>query len=525
MDRTLAASPPSNERRGAHAVGLAEWFSRRAGRQPERPALTCDGTSLSYGQLQIQIERMSSVLASGGVMAGARVGYIGLNDNLFVIALFAAARLGAILVPLNYRLSAAELAFIIGDAGVHTLFADDERLKVIDGVRSGLPCQRYIHWAEGAPGWESANDLLARATPDGRKAVPVAADDVALIMYTSGTTGNPKGAMLTHGSFWANNINEILVWDMVSTDVTLNFAPMFHVGGLLCSSMATLVAGGHLVLQRGFDAAAAMQAIQQYQVNVTFGVPAMLLFISQHPDFQTADLSCLRLVAVGGAPVPEPLLKLYAAKGIPVHQGYGMTEATCMVTFLSADRAVDKLGSCGKPPLLSEVCILDQDGGSITEPGLPGEICIRGANLMKGYWNQPEATDACFTRDGWFRTGDVGYLDDEGFLFICDRLKDMVISGGENIYPAEVESVLYEHSDIAEVAVIGAPDERWGERVVAVVALKPGKTLTLEELQAFAEKRLARYKLPRELRLVEALPRNPTGKVVKSRLRQAKAAS
>jgi fatty-acyl-CoA synthase len=326
--------------------------------------------------------------------------------------------------------------------------------------------------------------------------------------------------MLTHGNIWADNLNEILLWDMVSTDVTLNFAPMFHVGGLLCGSMSTLLVGGHLVLQRGFDVAAVMQAIEAYRVTVTFGVPSMLLFISQHPDFERTDLGSLRLVAVGGAPMPDPLLRLFNARGVPVHQGYGMTETASMITFLSPDRAVEKLGSSGTPPLLTEIRLIDALGNPITEAGATGEICVRGANVMKGYWNRPEANEACFTHDGWFRSGDVGYLDAEGFLYVCDRLKDMVISGGENIYPAEVESVLYDHPDIAEVAVIGVPDERWGEHVVAVVVLKPSRSITLESLQVFAETRLARYKLPRELRLVDALPRNATGKVLKARLRE-----
>ncbi|CAN7767038.1 long-chain fatty acid--CoA ligase [Variovorax sp. LjRoot175] len=526
MDRTLSAglTAASAMAGGAHAVGLAEWLSRRAARVPRRPALTCDGITWTYGELAERIERMSAVLAARGAKAGVRVGYLGFNDPMFVVVLFATARLGAICVPLNFRLSGPELAFIIGDAGLHTLVVGEEHIAVIDAVRDTLGSLRFIHRTGGAPGWESADALMAGplAVPD---AVPVAADDVAVIMYTSGTTGHPKGAMLTHGNFWANDLNELLLWDMVSTDVTLNFAPMFHVGGLLCGTLTTLLVGGHLVLQRGFDAAAVMQAIEQYRVTVTFAVPAMLLFISQHPDFKQADLGSLRLVSVGGAPMPEPLLRLYNARGIPVHQGYGMTETASMITFLNPDRAVDKLGSSGTPPLLTEIRLVDDVGVPITEAGKPGEICVRGANVMRGYWNRPEATEACFTRDGWFRSGDVGYRDAEGFLYICDRLKDMVISGGENIYPAEVESVLYDHPDIAEVAVIGAPDERWGERVVAVVAPKPGKSITLEALQAFAESRLARYKLPRELRLVDALPRNPTGKVQKARLRDPGASS
>jgi fatty-acyl-CoA synthase len=339
-------------------------------------------------------------------------------------------------------------------------------------------------------------------------------------MYTSGTTGRPKGAMLTHGNFWANNLNEMFLWDMVSTDVTLNFAPMFHVGGLLCGSLSTLLAGGHLVLQRAFDVQAVLDAVARHRITVSFAVPAMLLFISQHPSFESADLSSLRLIAVGGAPMPEPLLRLYGARNIPVHQGYGMTETASMITFLHPDRATDKLGSSGTPPILTEIKLIDAEGAPVTAAGATGEICVRGGNVMAGYWNQPDATAATFTPDGWFRSGDIGYRDAEGFLYVCDRIKDMVISGGENIYPAEVESVFYDHPDIAEVAVIGAPDARWGERVVAVVAPRPGKTITLEALHAFAEGKLARYKLPKELRLVEALPRNPTGKILKARLRE-----
>ncbi len=526
MDRTLttattAKTADAATAGSAHAFGLAEWLTRRAARAPHKPALTCNGITWNYGELIDRIERMSAVLAAGGVTPGARVGYLGLNDPMFVVVLFATARIGAICVPLNFRLSGQELAFIIGDAGVHTLVVGEEHIAVIDAVRSGLACHRFIHRGAGAPGWESADALMAEACAARSLpvAVPVRADDVAVIMYTSGTTGHPKGAMLTHGNFWANNLNEMFLWDMVSTDVTLNFAPMFHVGGLLCGSMATLLAGGHLVLQRAFDAEAVLHAVAAHRITVSFAVPAMLLFISQHAAFEAADLSSLRLIAVGGAPMPEPLLRLYGARNIPVHQGYGMTETASMITFLHPDRSSDKLGSSGTPPLMTEIKLIDASGEPVTAPGATGEICVRGANVMPGYWNRPEATQASFTPDGWFRSGDIGYRDAEGFLYVCDRIKDMVISGGENIYPAEVESVLYDHPDIAEVAVIGAPDARWGERVVAVVAPRPGKSITLEGLHAFAEGKLARYKLPKELRIVDALPRNSTGKVLKATLR------
>jgi fatty-acyl-CoA synthase len=250
-----------------------------------------------------------------------------------------------------------------------------------------------------------------------------------------------------------------------------------------------------------------------------FAVPAMLLFLSQQPDFASADLSSLETMVCGGAPVPEPLTRLYAERGIPINQGYGLTETAPFVTFLAPEWGMAKLGSAGKPPMFSEVRLVDANGRDVAQPRTNGEVITRGPNIMKGYWNNPDATAAAIDAEGWFHTGDVGYFDEDGFLFIADRLKDMVISGGENVYPAEVESVLYEHPAIGEIAVIGLPDSQWGEAVVAIVALKQGANLDLDELRSFASDRLARYKLPRRLEIVTALPRNPAGKVLKFELR------
>ena len=500
-------------------IGLAEWLRRRAVRGPCNSALTCEGETWTYGELQNRIERLAAVLAEGGIEQGDRVGYLGFNHPMFLVALFATARLGAVFVPLNFRLTGPELEFVIGDAGVHTLLVGAEHVEVVEKIRPQLGCARYLGVEPVAAGWESVTAAMADA--QARPAPWVDPESVAAIIYTSGTTGNPKGAMLTHANFWAQNVNTVLVFDCVSTDVALNNAPLFHVGGLCVITLPILSAGGHLILQKAFDPLEQIRAIERHRVSVGFAVPAMLLFMSQHEAFETADLSSLRLIAVGGAPMPEPLLRLYNGRGIPVHQGYGMTETTTMIAFLSPDRSCDKLGSFGNPPILTEFSLKDYSGNPIIEPRVKGEVCVRGANVMKGYWNRPDATAAVFDAEGWFHTGDVGYVDEEGFLFLCDRLKDMVISGGENVYPAEVESVLFGHPAIAEIAVIGAPDPRWGERVVAVVALKPGASLSLEELRAWGGEQLARYKLPRELRLVEALPRNPTGKVLKNRLREA----
>jgi fatty-acyl-CoA synthase len=503
---------------GLDPTGLAESFRRRALRSPLRPALSFGADTWSYGALQERIEALSAVLAAGGVGAGDRVAYVGFNHPVTLTALFAAARLGAIFVPLNFRLSAPELEFVINDAGVHTLIVGDAHTAVIGAVRPSLCCQRYLGSGTPTSGWEDLELLLSNVLeiPPAINGNP---DEVVLMLYTSGTTGSPKGVMLTNANLWVSNLNSVLTSDFSSRDVVLNCAPLFHAGGLTVMSLPTLAAGGHLVLHESFEPSAFLRALEACSVTVGFAVPAMMLALSQNPKFETVDLSTLRMMATGAAPVPEPLLRRFHDRGIPVSHLYGMTEATTAVTFLDPDFAAEKLGSCGRPGVLSEVRLVDFVGHPITDPWVEGEVCLRGGTITKGYWNRPDATAALLDADGWLRSGDVGYFDAGGFLYLCDRVKDMIITGGENVYPAEVENVLYGHPAIAEVAVIGGPDETWGERVICVAALTQGATLSLEELQVFAGEWLARYKLPREMHLVDALPRNANGKVVKSELR------
>jgi fatty-acyl-CoA synthase len=505
------------------AIGLAQWFTERARRGGHRPALSYAGKTQSYGELLAEIDRLAGRLEADGVMPGMRVAYLGFNHPMFLVTLFAAAKLGAIFVPLNFRLAGPELEYIINDAGVHTLLVGADFVPVIDGVRAGLCC-RGSYCAEGASPdearWPALVDAMKDAPAMQRAPATPHGDDVAMIMYTSGTTGRPKGAMLTHGNFWWNHVGELYTVDMSADDVLLVFAPVFHIGGLNVLTLTTLLKGAHVVLHRQFDPAQVLVDFVKYRVSTVFGVPAMLLFISQHADFASADLSRLRMIVCGGAPCPEPLLRVFGARGIAVQQGYGLTETAAMVSILTAEYAAAKIGSVGHTALLTQIRLIDGDGAVVTAPQARGEICVRGQNVTRGYWNQPEATRQAIDADGWFRTGDVGYCDEDGFLYVCDRVKDMIITGGENVYPAEVESVLHGHPAVAEVAVVGAPDATWGEHVVAVIALKPGQSLTLEALQAWATQRMARYKLPRELRLVPALPRNPTGKILKYKLRE-----
>ena len=497
---------------------IAGTMLRRAQLNPKRLAMIFEGQETRYAELADRVRRQAGMLREAGVCVGDRVGYLGFNHPALLETMFAAQALGAIFVPLNFRLTAEELTFIINDAGIHSLVVDDSLRKVIEPARENLCCRHFFASESPADGWRHLASERDAAEPLGQ---PVSSDlhDVAIIMYTSGTTGLPKGAMLTHGNIMWNNINAMLAFGGDRDDVVITAAPLFHIGGLNVMTISSFHTGSTLVLMRGFDAGQVLENIQRYRVTHMFGAPAMYLFMSQHPQFADTDLDSIKTVICGAAPVPESLIELYGARGVPFCQGYGLTETSPFSAFLTPEWAVSKLGSAGQPPLYSDTRIVDDNNREVA-PGERGEICLRGPNIMKGYWNRPDATAEAIDKEGWFHSGDVGYVDEDGFLFICDRLKDMVISGGENVYPAEVESVLYKHESIAEVAVLGLPDEKWGEAVTAVVALHEGESLTLEELRAFAEPFLAKYKLPLRLHLVDALPRNPAGKVLKFVLKE-----
>lgn len=504
-------------------MDLGSWIARRAAATPRLPAITFDGQTTTYGELAERIDRLAAELAAGGVRPGGRVGYVGLNDPTFLVTLFATARIGGVFVPLNFRLAAPEMSYILADAGVHTLLADVERAAVADGIRDEAGLRRTIA-VTSAPGWESLPELLAARRPLSEPVHPEP-DRTAVIMYTSGTTGRPKGAMLTHGNLFWNNVNALLAFDTSQQDVSLVCAPLFHIGGLNVTTLLTLQKGGQIVLMPTFDPAQALKLIAERRVTTMFGVPAMFLFMSQIPEFAGADLSSLRLLVCGGAPVPETLIGRYGERGIPFVQGYGLTETAPLALVLRTDEVDVKVGAAGNQVLpLSDTRLLDPDGNPVPS-GERGEVCVRGPQVMAGYWNDQEATDAAIDAEGWFHTGDIGQSDEEGYIWVVDRLKDMVISGGENVYPAEVEDALYGHPAVAEVAVLGTPHERWGEAVTAVVALRSDATLTLDELRAFARDKLAAYKIPLRLEIVDALPRNPTGKIVKYRLREQFAAS
>ena len=498
-------------------IGLGTNILRRCALTPALPALTFEGTTLDYAELGARIRLLAGALRRAGVNRGDRVGFLGANHPAFLESMYATAAIGAIFVPVNFRLTGPELDFIINDAGLHTLLVDDVRLPLIDGIRDSLCCRHYVAVESSATGWTTLAEFAADAVPlDEPEGVGM--QDTALIMYTSGTTGRPKGAMLTHGNFFWNNVNSRFSPENLGAQVSLSCAPLFHIGGLNVTTMMTFQTGGHVVLLRNFDPGLVLEAIERYRVQTMFGAPAMFLFMAHHPAFEAADLSSVEILVGGGAPVPELLVRIYKARGVKLCQGYGLTETAPFATFLGSRWIESKPGSAGLPPLYGEVRVVDSTNRPLVA-GEKGEVCVRAPNVMRGYWNRPEATREAIDAEGWFHSGDIGYFDDEGFLFLCDRVKDMVISGGENVYPAEVEGVLCEHPSIAEIAVIGLPDPKWGEAVTAVVRLKEGASLSLQDLRDFAQDRLARYKLPLRLHLVSELPRNPAGKVLKYQLR------
>lgn len=497
---------------------VAHTLLNRARHNPERTAMIFEGSSYTYAEFADQVRRQAKVFKDAGVNVGDRVGFLGFNQPAFLVTLYAANTIGAIFVPLNFRLTAEELTFIINDAGVHSLVCDADLQVVVHPVREQLCCRHYFQIEAAAQGWRDlAKERQAvEPLPD---IVSLEQHDVSVIMYTSGTTGLPKGAMLTHGNILWNNINAQLAFGGSRDDVVLTVAPLFHIGGLNVMTLHAFTMGAAVILMRNFEPGAVLQLIEEQKVTHMFGAPAMFLFMSQHENFEATDLSHVETFICGAAPPPESLLTLYAERGVDFCQGYGLTETAPFSTFLTPEWSISKLGSAGQAPMFTEVRIVNDDNQELPA-GERGEICIKGPNIMKGYWNRPEATAEAIDAQGWFHSGDVGYFDDDGFLFICDRLKDMVISGGENVYPAEVESVLYKHEAIAEVAVIGLPDEKWGEAVTAVAALHKDKSLTIEELREFAQSQLAKYKLPLRLHIVDALPRNPAGKVLKFVLKE-----
>lgn len=494
--------------------GIGSWPARRARMTPGARAFVQDDAVVTYAEVDRLVESVAHGLRARGVAAGDRVAFLGLNSIELAVTLFASARLGAVFLPLNTRLAPPELAWILADAAPAILIHADD----VDGAVSaetvaalGLPSHRFT--AAGGRGL----DGLA-AAPGERIDVEVGLDDVFMIQYTSGTSGRPKGVMLTHGNIVWNAFNLLVDVDVRSDEIALVTAPLFHTAALNQVLLPTFLKGGTSLIAARFDPAKAIATIERERVTLLFGVTSMYQALAQEPTWASADLDSLRSALSGGAPIPRTLLDTWQDRGLHIIQGYGLTEASPGTTMLRAGDGLDKLGSAGTPCFFTDVRVV-APGDEEAAPGQAGEVHVSGPNVTPGYWHDGAATEAAF--DGsWLRTGDVAVLDDDGFLYVVDRVKDMFISGGENVYPAEVEQALYTHPDVAEAAVIGVPDERWGEVGRAVVVRRPGSGLTESDLLRHLDGRLARYKIPQAVVFVDEIPHNASGKLLKSRVRE-----
>ena len=499
-----------------------DWLRRHAERTPDKLALVDAHANrqFTYTQFNERANRLASFLQDTlDIQQGDRVSILAKNSSDYFEALFGCGKMGAILNTLNWRLAVPELEFIINDCAPRVLIYEPDFAEAVNALRPRIGCQFYVAMADDAPEDEWPYEgALATGSPEGIEMPLLTYDDTWAIIYTSDTTGRPKGAQVTYGNFFYNAIGMGQAIDLTSRDVNLNVLPTFHIGGLGLYAGPTFHAGGTVVVMRAFDPAELLRLIEEWKVTALLLVPSIYLVLAQFSDFDKYDLTSMRSWASGGSALPPSLVRQFAERGIIIQQGFGMTETGPTVFLISKEDAVRKAGSVGKPVLHTDVCIMDRDG-NVLGPNEVGELCIRGGNVTTGYWNRPEATTEAIV-DGWLHSGDAAKYDEEGFYYIVDRWKDMFISGGENVYPAEVENVIYQHPAVAEVAVIGVPHSRWQEVGRAIVVIKEGHALTEEEIIEFCRGKLARYKIPRSVAFVDSLPRTAAGKVLKRELRK-----
>jgi fatty-acyl-CoA synthase len=505
---------------GHGPVRAYDWIRHHAGNRGAKEAVRDLGTdrSFSYAELDRRVDAMAALFTSLGIGRGDRVGVLAHNGVEFFDIQFACVRTGAICVLLNWRLTVSELEYILNDSAPMLLVHDVEFADSAAELQRRCSIGELLEIDGGRP--DSAYESR-RAAFDGEHPEPVVLtlDDVVTIMYTSGTTGLPKGAMITHGmNFW-NCVNLGIPAGIGLDAVHLNVLPLFHTAGLNCYSNPVLHAGGTVVIMKTFDPGATLRVLGDPAQGIThfFAVPAPYQFMMHHPDFADTDLSRLRIAGVGGAPCALTIMEAWTERGVMLAQGFGMTETSPAAIFLDPGDALRKIGSTGKALMHTEFRIVNEAGDDCGADEV-GELWVAGPHITPGYWNKPEATASAF-EGRWLKTGDAARMDDEGFVYIVDRWKDMYISGGENVYPAEVENVLHQLPQVAEVAVIGVPHHRWGETGLAVLALKPGAEIDRAAVVEHCVERLAKFKVPNDIAIVDELPRNATGKVLKRELR------
>ena len=520
IDTTRETAPPLPE-------ALGDLVREHARSQPGEAAFAFGDEVLTFGALDAGSNRAANGLAALGLGKGDRIAYLGKNHPLYFELLIAAAKLGAVMTPVNWRLAPPEVAYIVNDCQAKILVVGEGFAEMLATVRPvlthvetliGLDADDaaltdYRHWRDG----------FAASDPQ----IEVGLADDALQLYTSGTTGRPKGAVMTHGSILSSRHRgeevELREWQQpIPGEVTLLAMPCFHISGT-GTGIGTIASGTCSIVLPEYDPTRALDLIENYNISKIFLVPAAIQILLNHPRVGEVDFSKLKFITYGASPIPLELMKAAMERfGCGFVQMYGMTETSGTIVTLDPEDHVPegspRMRSVGKPLPGVEIKIVDADGGEVPVNTV-GEIATRSAKNMRGYWNLPEATAATIDAEGWLRTGDAGYFDDDGYLYIHDRVKDMIISGGENVYPAEVENAVYSHPKVADVAVIGVPDARWGEAVKACVVVKPGEALSEAEVIAHARQHIAGYKCPKSVDFVAVLPRNPSGKVLRRELR------
>ena len=496
-------------------------LERNADRYPDKVCVIGPGKQWTYRQLHERANSLAQGLKDLGVQEGDIVAILLYNCCEYIEITFAVNQIRAVWLPLNFRLAGEEFQYILENAGARALITEPEFVPVISSLGESLPeLKDRLVLGSGSPdGWHSYEDLMERNLGARPPHAEVGLDDLHRLMYTSGTTAHPKGVMLTYGNLYWKNIGHLLTFGITDMDRTLVVGPLYHVGGMDLPGTGTLYAGGSLVILKKFDPVGVLRAIDEEKVTNLWLSPAMTIMLFNEPSFDQYDVSSVRFIIDGGEKMRATLIKEFKNRfpNAWFADAYGLTETVSGDTFLAKDRMLNKLGSVGKPVPHLHVRVVDDDDRDVP-PNELGEICLKGPKVFKGYWKNPEATAEAL-RGGWFHTGDIGTLDEDGYLYIMDRKKDMIISGGENIASPEVERVIYEFPAVLEAAVVGIPHPKWLEVPKAYVVLKPGETLTAEEIIRHCIKKMAKFKVPKEIEFIGQLPRNPSGKVLKRDLR------
>jgi fatty-acyl-CoA synthase len=504
----MSAMPPA-----AVNFGVGSWIERRASIAPGQLALVGDDHSFTYAELARRIRRLANGLRQFGVGRGDRVAWLGPNHPAFLESLFASGLVGAALAPVNHRLAAGGIRAVLADIEPRVLIQHrtTDPTPVANSVRQRIAVAGSI---EGALEFEA----LVAESPDDPVEVSVGMDDLCLLPHTSGTTGPPKGVMLTHANLTWNVVNFLSCADFRSDDVTVAIAPFFRVGGTGVNVLPVLFLGGTVVVPSDLRPAGILQAMERHRVTVGFGNPDLLDALARSELWPQVDLSSVRFVVTGGAPVPERLIRAWLDRGVILLQGYGLSEAAPLALLLDPDSALTKMGSPGRPPLLVDIQIVGTDE-TVVGPGETGELLVRGPNVMAGYWRRPEATREVLSADGWLQTGDAARSDDQGYVWIVDRVADRFLSDGRPVYPGDVERVLTGHPSVADAGVVHVLGEGGGEVVAALVVLSAGAQATEQEILAYGRQHLAAHQAPASVTFVDRLPRNSVGKLLRAQLR------